>query len=605
MKSRLILFILILSSLGAIAQKVTFKASAPLIVEGGERFRVEFRLEGAQNGTFVGPAFNGCKVLDGPTIARGSSVTIINGVQNNSSSEMYTYVLEASASASQIAITPASISVDGKSYSTKAVKIDIMGSGSSGAAQSGNQPTARGGKVASDDVLIRMSLSKTNVYKGEPIVATLKLYVRDIGISSLSNPKYPTFNGFWTQELDLSNTGSMGRETLSGKVYNVQPLRQWLLYPQRSGTLEVEQSSMEAILQVVIQGSSGNSFFDNFMGGGSQVQNIDKVLNAPSLKVQVKELPSKGAPADFAMAVGQFTMKSELSSPRITANNAGSVKITLSGTGDFPMIEAPTFKLPAAFEQYDTKSSESIRNTSGGAVGSRTWEFPFIARAEGEYTLPQIAMSYFDPNTGTYKTLSSPEYKLTVERDPTGGKNSAAVMAGMNKEDLKVVGSDIRYIKRGDLNLRGKDSTMLFSTTYFIALAVILLLFFASIFLLKKQIALRADVASRKHRKASKVALKRLRTAKLLMDKGERNPFFEESLRALWGYLGDKFAMPTSALSKQSVREEFLAHSLSYELADQFISLIEECELAQYAPAGEVSMEALYENSLSIIDKIE
>lgn len=607
--TRLLIFVLlVLSSLGAQAQKVTFRASAPLTVEAGERFRVEYRLEGTMNADFRGPTFTGCDVLAGPTMASGSSTTIVNGAQSSSVYQIFTYVVQASATAQKVTVTAAQASLDGKSYNSNPLSINVVAAGSGGAtgggagASSGFNPSTTTQKVAADDVVLRMSLSKNSVYKGEAIVATLKLYMR-VGVSNLQKPKYPTFNGFWTQELDLTGAQPK-RETLGDKVYEVQPLRQWLLYPQKSGTLEVEQSSFTALVQVITR-STGSSLFDNFMGGGSRVENVEKLLTTPPIKVQVKDLPKQGAPLDFSLAVGKFSLKSEFSGSEITANSAGYVRVTLSGTGDFPLIETPTFKLPAAFEQYDTKTSEQLTSSVGGTTGSRTWEFPFIARAEGDYTLPPIEMSYFDPSTGGYKTLRTEAYKLKVLRDPSGGKNSAAVVAGVSKEDLKVVGSDVRHIKRGDLGLSSSDDTVLFSVGYFVWLMVALGLFVAALVLLKKQIARRADVTGRAKRKASKVALARLRKARTLLEAADRAAFFEETLRALWGYVGDKFALPTSELNKQTIRAQFADRGVTDEVADEFVQIVEDSELARYAPTGEVSMQELYDRALSIIDKIE
>lgn len=601
-RNRILIFLLLFTTLLASAQKVSFRASAPLSVVSGERFRIEYRLEGAQGATFQGPVFAGCNVLSGPISASGSSMSLINGVQSSSVFETFTYVVEAS-TGSKITATAATINVSGKSYTSKPLTINVDAAGGSGGGSASTvTPPSGGGRISADDVVLRMSLSKTNAYKGEAIVATLKLYMR-VGVSGLQSPKYPTFNGFWTQELDLTGVQPK-RETLGGKVYEAQPIRQWLIYPQKSGTLEVEQSSFNAIIQVVTR-ASGNSLFDNFMGGSSRVENVERTLTAPAVKVQVKELPRLGAPADYSAAVGQFSLRSEFSGAEITANSAGWIKVTLSGTGDFPLIENPTFKLPMAFEQYDIKMSESLKNSVSGTTGSRTWEFPFIARSEGDYTLPAISISYFDPQSGTYKTLSTESYKLKVLRDPSGGKNSAAVVSGVSKEDLQMVGSDIRHIKRGELDLVRKDRTVLFSATYFIALLIIMAMFFAALVLLKKQIAVRADVKGRQKRKASKVALSRLKRAKSLLEASDRAAFFEETLRALWGYVSDKFSVETNALSKQTIREQFAERGLSDAVCDEFVALVESCEFARYAPVTEVSMPEIYEQALKVIDEIE
>ncbi|MEG0655573.1 MAG: BatD family protein [Mucinivorans sp.] len=605
MKINRLLFVLLLAavSMTAAAQKISFHGEAPLTVVQGERFRVEYRLEGAQGGTFNAPVFAGCEVLSGPISASGSSTTIINGVQNSSVYDIYTYVLTAG-TAPKITITPATVSVDGKKYTSNSLTISTVTSAAqSGSAASANPGDSRsnGSHLGANDVLLRMSLSKNNAYKGEAIVATLKLYMR-VGVSNLQSPKYPTFNGFWTQELDLG-TQQPTRETIGGKFYQAKAIRQWLIYPQKSGTLEVEQSSFKAVVQLVTQ-NQASSLFDNFFGSGPSVQNVERTITAPAVKVTVRDLPRAGAPAGEMAPVGQFTLTSQISGQQITANSAGSLTLTLSGTGDFPLIETPKFKLPAAFEQYDTKTKETLKNTTAGTNGSRTWEFPFIARSEGDYTLPAIEIVYFDPHSGTYKTLATPSYPIKVLRDPTGGKNSAAVVAGLTKEEVEVVGSDIRHIKLGDLHLGDKNNVVLFSAGYFVALAAVIILFFAAMVLLKKQIAARADVQGRQRRKASKVALLRLKTARTLLDKDDRATFFDETLRALWGYVSDKFAIPTSELNKQTIRRYLADRGTADTVADEFVALIERCEIARYAPATEVTMQDVYNEALTVIDKI-
>ena len=584
------------------AQRLT--VSAPLAVEAGERFRIEYRLDGGMAADFRGPTFTGCDVLAGPTKAQGSSVVIINGVQQGGAFETYTYVVQARQGATKITASSAVAEVEGKSVSSKSLSIDIASGGSAGASPSArSQGSSSTQQLAADDVLLRTSVSKQSAYKGEAVVATLKLYTR-VNLSGLSSPKYPSFNGFWTQELDLGQVTPV-RETLGGKVYSVQPIRSWLLYPQKAGTLEVEQTSMKATIQLITQQSSGNPFFDSFLGGGGSVQTVERQLVAPSVKIAVRELPSAGAPAGGTTAVGRFTLKSELSAPQMTANSAATLRVTLEGVGDFPIIETPEFKLPAAFEQYDTKTEDQLVNSSAGSKGSRTWEFPFIARAEGTYTLPVVSIVYFDPSTSAYRTLSTPAYALTVLRDPTGGRNSAAVVAGINKEDLKVVGSDVRHIKpASSADLRPSGDWWITRWGYWFAYVALAAAAVAAWWWVRKASARSADVKGRRRRTASKVAVARLKAAKRAMDSGNRAEFFDETTRALWGYAADKFAMPVSELNKTNLRERLADRGIDQEVGELFVALIERCELARYAPSGEANMPQTYAEALDLIDRI-
>lgn len=584
-----------------VAQRLT--VSAPVAVEAGERFRIEYRLEGGQADDFRGPTFTGCEVLAGPHMAQGSSTVIANGKTESSVFETYTYVLQAKTAGVKITGSSAVAQVNGQSYSSKALAIDVVAGGAASSGSASPQTGSSTAKVASDDVLLRMVVSKQSAYKGEAVVATLKLYTR-VGVSGLAAPKYPSFNGFWTQELDLGQVAP-ARETIGGKVYSSQPIRSWLLYPQKAGTLEVEQASFTAAIQVVTQAPSGGSFLDNFFGGGASVQTVERSIASPSVKISVKELPKAGAPIGGTMAVGRFTLQSTLSTQEMTANSAATLRVTLDGVGDFPLVETPEFKLPQSFEQYDTKSEDKLVNSAAGTKGSRTWEFPFIARAEGSFTLPAISMTYFDPATGGYKTLSTPAYTLKVLRDPTGGRNSAAVVAGINKEELHVVGSDVRHtkpIKSTDLQPTG--NWWIASTGYWLLYVLVLVLGAAAMWFLRKSAVSRADVTGRKRRRASKVAVARLKTAKKALDEGRRGDFFDETTRALWGYAADKFEMPASQLNKSNLRERLEERGVADEVGAAWVALIERCELARYAPTGDVDMVQTYTEALDLIDRI-
>lgn len=605
--SILALFCALFSFTDAEAQTVSFKASAPLNVSKGERFRVEFVLNNSQGSNFAAPDFQGLSVLSGPNISTGTSVRWVNGQQSSSSTETYTYFVEASQEGTAT-VSAATIVAGGKTYTSNTLSISVQGSRgqSSGSAQQSQSQastyTRPSGTLADDDIILKMELSKSSCYKGEAILAQLKLYTR-VGISNISNPKYAAFNGFWTVELETPQTPQAVRATLGDKVYESFVLRQWLLYPQRSGTMQIEQTSLTATAQIITQ-SSGNSLFDQFFGGGSSVNNVDKHLSTGGSKIEVKSLPA-GAPVGLDPAVGDFRISSEISASEISANSAGSLKVTLEGSGDFPLIEAPVFTLPAEFEQYDTKTSEKLRTSASGQSGSRTWEFPFIARSEGEFVIPSIEFAYFNPKTNKYSTLKTPEYPITVTRDNGSGSGGSgmSVVSGVSKEDLKILGQDIRYIKSEALTT-SSNHNLLYSFTFFLIMGLVVLGVAISTFVLRATMAKRADVARNKNRKASKVAIKRLKVAKKQLDAGSRNQFFDETLKALWGFVGDKYGVEVSELNKSRIIEEFNSRLVIEEIQSEFLALIEDCEIAHYAPVESIDMAAVYQRSLSIFDKL-
>lgn len=606
----------VLTTAAAVAQTPKFEIQSPLVVAQGEQFRIEFVVtlkEGEESELTVPPTFSGSiNVMAGPTKSVGVFMSNMNGVTSSHATNTYTYWVQA-VGLGKLNVSAATVNVGGKPYSTKATIIESMANdavgGSTTGQQSGsNTPSSRSSaqdnsKLATDDILLRMELSRNEVYKGEALVATLKLYTR-VNIAGISSPKYPAFNGFWTQDLDIA-AEQPRREVVGGKEYQAQILRRWLLYPQRVGVLDIEQTEFTATAQLITQMEQGNSPFDLFYGGGSQVRNVEKKLASPALKITVKELP-KPQPAGFAGAVGRFTISAALSGTTFSANKAGSLVVKLQGTGDFPLIESPKLTLPAAFEQYDVKTSESITNTVGGTIGERTYEYPFVARAEGTYTIPSIEIPYFDPTTSKYATLSSGEFTVEIIRDNnSNSQGSMPMISGVTKEDLKMLGQDIRFIRVGDANLSSREGLLLWSWRWFALVLLLAAAFALLLFFMKKRIAARADVARQKTKKANKVALRRLKRARTYMAAGDENHFFEEILRALWGYMGDKLLIDVANLTKERVRGELNERGFPPERVDEFLSLVAECEFSQYSPAAGIKMDKAYAASLDLMDRFE
>lgn len=603
MKKITLFIIIILSTVGSVlAAPVTFVMRAPSVVAAGERFRIEFILSNAGAEKFNPPSFTGLDVLAGPVVSTGTIVEIVNGKQTQSSSFTYTYTVEATAKGKATISASSVVADNGKSYSTNATSIEIA----SGQGGQGSGTSSRGGggsaKLTNESILLKMEVNKSDVYKGEAVVASLRLYTQ-VGIAGFEEAKLPAFNGFWKQELDMTQSQS-SRATVGGKVYESQILKQWLIYPQRTGAMEIEQSDFTVVAQVVTQTDPTGSLFDNFFGGGQSVENVKRKLIAPAVKIRVKELPQP-MPANFSGGVGKFTLTSEISSKEVTANSGGSVILKLSGAGDFPLIDAPVIEMPSGFEKYDTKQTEQITNTTAGTTGSRTWEYPFIARAEGDFTIASTTMSYFDPTQGKYVELRTNDFTIKVLHDTNPGSTAGAIVSGVTKEDLKMLGQDVRYIHTQKLNMVKRGNLFLWSITFFISLILIALAFAAMLLLLKKRISNRADVVRTKNKKANSVALRRLKKAKGYMNSGNETGFYEEMLRALWGYMGDKLAISVSDLNKERLREEFVKRGVDEQNGEEFLNLISECEMAQYSPSGSIQISSAYQAALDLIGKLE
>lgn len=581
---------------------VSFEINTPLMVTAGEMFRVEFVLTNAEpdEGSFKVPSFEGLEVLAGPTTATGHSFQSINGVSSSKSTFTITYVVMGQ-TAGNITISEAEVAVKGKRYKTKATPIEVVAQSAKRDEQAAaEQGTAVQNQIAQDDILLRLNLSRNNVYQGEPIRASLTLYTR-ASIAGFEDVKLPSFNGFWSQELPVDNYRAT-RQTVDGKVYDSQIIKEYLLYPQQTGTLSIESADITAVAQVVMR---TNRAFDPFFGGGSEVYNVPRKLSTGRVNVTVKELPA-GAPASFTGAVGAFTMDTQLPATELKANSAASYTVKIAGTGNLTFLQAPKLSLPSSFELYDVRSTESIHSTTAGTTGYRQFEYPFIARAEGEYDIPAIEFSYFSPEKNAYVTLSSAALTLNVAPDGSAGTATPQqIITGTSKEGVRQLGSDIRFIKLGEPALRAVAAPLMLSTTYFVIVVLILIAAIAAYFILRRVIRDSKNTVLVRNRRANKVAVQRFRAAERFMREQNRHAFFEEMLRALWGYMSDKLNIPVSNLTKENIREELQRRGCSAEDAHHFTEIISRCDEAQYSPAESVQMSDVYAEGVNIISRIE
>ena len=585
------------------AEKVTFETNAPMIVSVGEAFRVEFALNATPDkGTFSAPSFGEFDVLAGPATSQGSSVQWINGNMTKSVSYTITYVLLPQKKGN-FTIGAASIEVDGKRYSSKPTQIEVKEGGSQQSVQQGGNNRGESlesqaqSRISKDDLLLRLTLSRSTVYKGEPIRAALKLYNR-VSLADYNVSKMPTFNGFWTQRLESENKSY--RETYEGKVYEVYNLIEYLLYPQQSGTLTIDPVELTAVVQVIVQ---DNSNYDPFFGGGRELYNVRRELKTPRLAVTVNELPA-GAPESFGGAVGKFRMEATPSTTQLAANSASTFNVRISGSGNLAFVQAPTLTLPTSFEQYQVKSTESFKYSGSGTSGYRNFEYPFIARAEGEYTIQPVQFSYFDPERKEYVTLSSGEFTFEITPDASGA-SAPQVVQGVSKEGVRLLSNDIRFIKLGNPALQDKQEPSIFSTTYFVTLLSMLSLAMGAYLFISRRQRERKNVVLVRGKRANKVAVQRFRAAEQYMKEENRHAFYEEMLKALWGYMSDKFNIPVANLTKEYVREELQKRGISAEDAALYTSIISQCDEAQYSPMASAQMSEVYAEGINIVSQIE
>lgn len=588
------------------AEKIVFQTSCPLTVAMGEPFRVEFQLNASpDDDSFQSPDFEGFDVIAGPAVSTGYSFSSINGSMTRSVSYTLTYVLMPQKEGNA-QIGTATIKVDGTEYSTKPQPIEVVKESTDAA-----QPAQKGGdgeqarqsagsKIAQDDILLRTIVSRTSVYKGEPLSVMFKLYVR-VNVVGFEDVKFPSFNGFWAQELDLSSQRTK-RETYNGKVYDTQIAREFLLYPQQTGKLTIDPASLTAIAQVVTQSRN----YDPFFGPGHEVYNVPRKIQSQKVTIDIKPLPA-GAPAAFNGAVGHFEMTAKEPAAELAANSAATYSVRIAGRGNMTFVQAPKLELPSSFELYNVKTTESINTSAQGISGYRQFEYPFIARAEGSYAVAPIEFCYFDPDRHEYVTLKSEGLDLTVTPDTKGGDSGEVVIArnGMSKEEVRMLGRDIRFIKLGRPHLTENRRPFLFSGMYWALFAGIWIVFGGVYLMLRKRIAESQNTALIRGKRANKVAVQRFRTAKKYMEEQNRHAFYEEMLRALWGYMGDKFNIPVSNLTKENVREELHKRGIREEESQRFAAIITLCDEAQYSPMASARMTDVYAEGVDFISRIE
>ena len=587
---------MLLSSIGVWAQ-VSFTADAPALTAMGEPFRVEFTVDKEPDAnTLKAPDFAGFDLLAGPSVSTGHSIQFINGKQSSSYNCTYTYVLLPQA-AGTYTIGAASIEVEGKRYTTKPLPIEVIAE--KGGADSHKHPASAKNpesSVSKDDILLRLRLSETELYKGETIRASLILYTR-VGIDQIESLDMPPFDDFWMQELSFDNTPS--REEYNGRVYETYKIRELLLSPQRSGEITIPATTMSVVAQVVMQ---NNRKFDPIFGG-RQIYHFTRELRTTPIKIRVKEFP-KGAPATFNGAVGSFTMSATLPESVIDANSSDQLSITIAGDGNLKFITAPQLRLPDSFELYDMKVADNVKVAAAGTSGSITYTYPFVARSAGEFTIEPLYFSYFDPTTGEYRTLSTERFTIEVLDD--GSSETAATAIGFADYggSMRQLDRDIRFI-HNELPPQRSGRFVVASPIYLLLVVAMLAISILIFVVMRRRLRLNRNVVARRMKRADKVAVQRLRTAERYMGEHNRHAFYEEMLRAMWGYIGDKFNIPVSNLTKETIREELYRRGVSSADAEHFCDVISSLDEAQYAPSTDGDMKMIYSDAVEVISKIE
>ncbi len=614
MKRIITALIVALYATAAFAQ-TSISVDAHKVVGVDERFNVVFEVEGENSpSNFTWSPGDDFQLVWGPQKGTSSSISIVNGKVSKSSKSSFTYILLPKKTGT-FTLPAATATVKGETISSKSITIQVVqngagqssgsssSSGGSGSSSSGSGSSSSREAASGEDVFMRLNLSKTNVVVGEPITATLSLYQR-ANIVGFENARFPSFDGFWSQETETPSNIEFHRESLGDNIYNAAVLRRYVIIPQKSGNMTIDPAEIVCLINVLRPGSSSGSIFDSFFG--EEYVTVKKRVSTRAVTVKVSPLPA-GAPASFSGGVGNYSISARLSKDSLKVHDAASLIVTVSGKGNVSLIEAPKLSFPPDFETYDVKTTQNTDKS--GTTGSKTFEYPFIPRSYGDFTLPPLKYSYYDVNSKKYATVSTDSLRIKVAK---GNQTATTTLEpGQNqltvdRKGVKNLGEDIRFIRTKAPSFTEDKGFLVGRPLYWIILALLALAAFAIWLTMRKAAAMRADVRGTKNRKATKMALKRLKLAGEFMSKGLQTAFYEELHRALLGFVSDKLSMDMAEQNKENIAAALASRGISEGLANEFTDLLDACEYARYAPStGSEQMSAHYEKAVDVITAID
>ncbi len=599
------------------AEDVQFRAQAPAQVIVGRPFQFTYTVNQRAR-DLRAPEFNNFDYIAGPYTSQSSSTSFVNGRRTSSFTMTFTYTLMAQKEGT-FSIPPATINVGGEHYTSNGVKITVLPEDQPQQTGSGQQPTASNQRSATGgqqsatngseqgNIFVRTLVSKTKVYEQEAVLLSYKVYVAGVDLKQFTNnTTLPDFTSFLQQKIDLQDV-QLELENYNGRNYQTATIYSTLLYPQKSGDITIEPATFEAVLLVPNQARS-RSIFDDFF---NSYTTATRTLRAPGTTIHVTPLPA-GKPVSYAGGVGKFTMDAKLSATDVKANEAITLTLTIRGAGNMKLLKTPSVDWPEGFEQYDPKVTNNFKTSTGGMSGTRTIEYLAIPRAPGDYILPPVQFGYFDTEKGQYQVLTTPEYTLHIARgagDQSATGVQQSTVSYVNKEDIRELGSDIRYISAANFAPSSEKEVLRIGfgswqmwLLYGCPLTLALLLFV----IFRKRIRENADLTRVRKRQANSVARKRLKQAKKLMGEAQhKEQFFEEIERASLQYLSDRLSIPTADLNKDTITATLRSKAIDESLIERTNNVLSDAAFARYAPAMGITPEQLYKQTESLINDLE
>lgn len=603
----LFIYSLFFIALSAFADDVRITASAPSTVEVGDKFQVKFQINSQDFSNFNAPNFKGFEVLYGPSTSTSSSYQYINGKASHSTSVTYTFTVLCD-KAGTYSIGSATVEAGGKTVKSNPINVKVLPLGQGPSSQPSNRggastrqttrPVTTGGNISSKDLFMTATANKTNVYEQEAILLTYKIYSA-VNLTQLDG-KLPNLDGFQIQEMPLPRTKQFKIENYNGRNYQTVVWSQYLLFPQKSGELVIPSITYEGIVQEINPNIDPIEAFFNGTGG---VMDFKKKITTPKVVINVQPLSDK--PAGFSGGVGRFSIESSINANTVKTNDAINLKVVISGKGNMKLINTPEVAFPKDFETYDAKVTDNFSISTDGLTGTRQFEYLAVPRTHGTYTIPPINFVYFDTSSRSYKTVSTEPYTIVVEKGK-GTSNKAVADFTNGQRAVDQIGVDIRYIKRGDSELRKNNETFFSGYSYWLCYVIAVVLFVLIVILANKYRTDNQNEAKSRGRKANKIATKRLKYASVLLKDKKKGEFYDEVLKALWGYIADKLNMPQEYLNKDNIQSRLEEKGVEQPLIDDFIKVLDNCEFARYAPGeGEGAMDSVYEGAIDVISKME
>lgn len=594
------LFVLVfLISVSLHGQDVIFQTDYPRVVTVGEQFSITWTVN-AGGGELSAPSFTGFYKLMGPQTTYSSSIQTISGKISQQTSYSYVYYLQAMNEGKYI-LAPATLKIKNKTYQSDSIHIEVVKEAKSSQPVQENNVSNNPveGQGSGSELFLKLILNRNEVYIGESVVATIKIYTR-VDLSGLNEIKFPEFNGFIKENIETPPLTSLRRENINGTIYGTGIVQQSLLIPQVTGDITINPVEITALIQQKTR--QADPFFGDFFGS---YQQVPRVIASQPVKILVKPLPGL-KPDDFSGVVGKLEMNASVNKDTVNINDAINFKVIISGSGNLKFSGSPKLKLSPDIDVYDPKINDNIKIDANGSSGQKTFEYLLIPRHYGEYSIPPISYSYFNTSLGRYEKLTTREFNFYARKGAEQSATGTTVYGGVSKEEIKYLGKDIRFIKNLPGNLKRHDNILISKRSFISLYGFGVFVFLLVLFIRREHIRRNSDLSIVRNRKAAKVAGKRLQEASKCMKEKLHDRFYEEILKALWGYLSDKLSIPVSDLTRTNAIISLKEKGISDEHINNLTSILDICEFARFSPSSsETDITDIYNGTMQFIRTVE